>query len=144
MINTADALHLLGQRTPKGKSSELVARDLVRKGLPANVIGRLAEAFGASADEILALIGLSRATGYRQKARRTGGLRAVHSDRAFRLARVLTLAQSVLEDDQNAREWFREPNRALRGERPIELLDTEAGTEQVVRVLNHLEHGIYS
>jgi putative toxin-antitoxin system antitoxin component (TIGR02293 family) len=144
MINVSDTLQLLGERAPKGKSAERAARDLVRKGLPAKVVDRLAKAFGASGDEILALIGLSRATGYRQKARGAGGLRAVHSDRAFRLARVMTLAQSVLEDDQNAREWFREPNRALHGERPMDLLDTETGTEQVVRVLNQLEHGVYT
>jgi len=144
MINVTDALHLLGERAPKGKSAERAARDLVRNGLPAKVVDHLAKAFGAPADEILALIGLSRATGYRQKARGGAGLRAVHSDRAFRLARVMTLAQSVLEDDQNAREWFREPNRALHGERPMDLLDTETGTEQVVRVLNQLEHGVYT
>jgi len=144
MINVADTLHLLGQRAPKGKSAERAARELVRKGLPARVIDRLAEAFGITSDEILSLVGLSRATGYRHKARGSTGLRAVHSDRAFRLARVMTLAQSVLEDDRNAREWFREPNRALHGERPIDLLDTETGTEQVVRVLNQLEYGIYS
>ena len=144
MINVADTLHLLGQRAPKGKSAEHAARDLVRKGLPARVIDRLATAFGAPAEEILALIGLSRATGYRRKARGGADLRAVHSDRAFRLARVMTLAQTVLEDEQNAREWFREPNRALHGERPIDLLDTEAGTNHVVRVLNQLEHGVYT
>lgn len=143
MINSADALQLLGQKTPKGKSADRAARDLVRRGLPARVIDRLADAFGTSSDEILALVGLSRATGYRHKAR-AAGLRAVHSDRAFRLARVMALAQSVLEDDKDAREWFREPNRALHGERPIDLLDTETGTEQVVRVLNQLEYGIYS
>jgi putative toxin-antitoxin system antitoxin component (TIGR02293 family) len=144
MINVADALQLLGQRAPKGTSAERAARELVRNGLPARVIDRLAKAFGASTDEILALLGLSRATGYRQKARGAAGLRAVHSDRAFRLARVMALAQNVLEDDENARAWFRESNRALHGERPIDLLDTEAGTEQVVRVLNQLEHGVYT
>ena len=144
MVSTIGALELLGQRAPRGKSPERAARELVRKGLPARVVDRLAEAFGASTEEILGLLGLSRATGYRQKARGASGLRAVHSDRAFRLARVMALAQNVLEDDENAREWFREPNRALHGERPIELLDTEAGTDQVVRVLNQLEHGVYS
>ncbi len=144
MISVADTLQMLGQRAPKGQSAERAARDLVRKGLPLRVIDRLAEAFGAPADQILALIGLSRATGYRQKARRGAGLRAVQSDRAFRLARVMTLAQNVLEDDRNAREWFHEPNRALQGERPIDLLDTETGTEQVMRVLNQLEHGVYT
>src|SRR5947209_5185613 len=118
MINVADTLQLLGERVPRGKSAERAARDLVREGLPARVIDRLATAFGASAEEILALIGLSRATGYRQKARGATGLRAVHSDRAFRLARVMALAQSVLEDDENAREWFRDASRALHGARP--------------------------
>ena len=100
--------------------------------------------FLASADEIAAIIGLSRATAYRQKARSEAGLRAVYSDRACRLARVMALAQSVLEDEEKARAWFREPNRALNGERPLDLLDTETGSAQVVRVLNQLEHGVYT
>lgn len=145
MINTATALRLLGHRVPsKSKSAERAAEELVRKGLPARVIDRLADAFGAPASEILWLIGLSRATGYRKKAKGAQSLRAAQSDRAFRLARVFTLAQSVFEDDQNAREWFREPNRALGGDRPLDLLDTETGTARVMRVLNQLEHGVYS
>ncbi|HEX5275468.1 MAG TPA: MbcA/ParS/Xre antitoxin family protein [Candidatus Rubrimentiphilum sp.] len=61
-----------------------------------------------------------------------------------RLTSVLALAQEVLEDEQNARAWIREPNRALRGERPFDLLDSEAGAEQVTRVLKQLEYGVYS
>ncbi len=66
------------------------------------------------------------------------------SNRDDRLARVIAVAQDVLEDEQNARAWVCEPNRALRGERPLDLLDTEAGMERVVHVLKQLEHGVYT
>lgn len=69
---------------------------------------------------------------------------ATEPERDERLARVIAVAQEVLEDEQNARAWVRERNRALRGERPLDLLETEAGTEKVVRVLRQLEHGVYS
>jgi 4-hydroxy-tetrahydrodipicolinate synthase len=61
------------------------------------------------------------------------------SSDAFRLAGVYTLAERVLEDPARARAWFKERNRALDGERPLDLLDTEAGVQRVVEVLNRIE-----
>ncbi|MBC5801263.1 MAG: DUF2384 domain-containing protein [Candidatus Eremiobacteraeota bacterium] len=89
------------------------------------------------------MIGVSRATGSRKRGQR-GPLRPLPSDRAFRLASIYGFARRVFEDDENASAWFKEPNRALGGERPLDLLDTEVGTQQVFRVLYRLEHGIYS
>ncbi len=144
MIQAAEILHVLGQRSPSRPSAaEQTARSLVRKGLPASVIDALAGHFGANVEDVLHAVGLSKATGARKRAS-TGLLRPASSDRAFRMAAVLVLARHVLEDDETAQQWFREPNRALQGERPLDLLDTEIGTQQVVRVLNRLEGGVYS
>ena len=60
------------------------------------------------------------------------------------MASVLVFARQVFEDDATAQDWFHEPNRALHGERPLDLLDTEVGTQQVVRILTRLERGVYS
>jgi uncharacterized protein (DUF2384 family) len=42
-----------------------------------------------------------------------------------------------------AADWLKTPNRAL-GVRPLDLLDTEAGTDAVDRLLTRIEHGVYS
>ena len=45
---------------------------------------------------------------------------------------------------ETARDWLKKPNRALAGKTPIELLDTDAGTQQVYQLLNKIEYGVYS
>lgn len=144
MVSTAETLRALGRRVPRDEAAaERTARDLVRQGMPVGVIDRLAKAFGTSIAEVQRLVGVSRATGTRRRAG-NAPLRQGASDRAFRLAGVFALATKVFEDEAAARDWFKERNRALQGERPIDLLDTEVGTQQVVRVLERIEHGVYS
>lgn len=45
---------------------------------------------------------------------------------------------------EKARLWLKTPNRALRCERPLDLLDTEIGARQVEDVLLRLNDGIFS
>ena len=40
------------------------------------------------------------------------------------------------------RAWLRRPNRALNGEMPVRLLDTDLGVRQVDDVLGRLEYGL--
>ena len=144
MSHTAETLKTLGRRAPqRAKDAQKAARALVREGMPISVVERLAKTFDTSIDVIQRIIGVSRATGTRQRSRQAP-LRPLPSDRAFRMASVYTLAEEVFEDAQSARAWFKEPNRALHGEAPLELLDTEAGAEDVIRILKRVEYGVYS
>jgi putative toxin-antitoxin system antitoxin component (TIGR02293 family) len=62
----------------------------------------------------------------------------------IRLARVAAQAQNVFESADTATNWLKRPNRGLNGRAPIDLLDTDAGTEQVVESLDRIEYGVYS
>ena len=53
-------------------------------------------------------------------------------------------AVSVFGAEDKATTWLQRPNRALNGERPIQLLDTDLGARQVEDVLGRIEHGIAS
>lgn len=143
MTNPADVLGILGQTSRKNEPPERRALELVRDGLPASVLTRLANHFDVRLADIQHLVGLSKATGTRTRGK-AAPLKALASDRAYRLASVLALARGVFGDDENAREWFKEPIPALRGQRPLDLLDTEVGTQEVIRVLGRIQHGVYS
>ena len=71
-------------------------------------------------------------------------LDAHESDRLYRVARVAAHAFDVFGTEDNAATWLRRPNRALGGEAPIHLLDTDVGARQVEDTLGRLEHGIVS
>ena len=66
----------------------------------------------------------------------------VESDRLYRIARVAAQAVSVFGTEDQATTWLQRPNRALGGQLPIRLLDTDVGARQVEDVLGRIEHGI--
>ena len=124
--------------------SEDTARQTIRTGLPARAIDELAKLYGTSKEEIQRLVGVSKATAARARAKRSQPLKPLVSDRVARLFRVYATARDVFGDDEKASGWFKDRNRALRGERPLDLLDTDIGVQQVLRILWRIEHGVYS
>jgi len=66
------------------------------------------------------------------------------SERVVRLARVLAEASDVLGDLEKARRWLLKRNRALGGEIPVRLLDTDIGTNAVLDELGRIEHGVFA
>ena len=71
-------------------------------------------------------------------------LSASEQDRLYRTEKVLARACAVLEDDASAKAWVVRGNRALGGEAPLALLDTEVGYELVLDTLGRIEYGIIS
>jgi len=132
---------LLGRGVAARKSGSAVA--LVRTGLPSSAIDRLRARLGyEDEDAILQIVGLSPRT-YQRRKQDKKPLDAVSSDRLYRLAKIETFATEVFQDPETAVDWLKRPNRAL-GDTPINLLDTEAGTDMVERVLIRIQHGVYS
>lgn len=124
---------------------ERVASDLdyvrrVEEGLPAAAIDRLMRAAGLTEDDMDRVI--PRRTRNRQRAR--GRLSREQSDRLARAADVYALAFDVFGDPEKAKSWMREPNPALAGEAPLELLRTATGAELVESVLLRIAHGVYT
>ena len=137
MIPTVSALRLLGS----GRERGIKPIDLVRRGLASASIDKLSKLLGISTEELARVIGLSRATMHRRRASGSR-LRPDESDRIFRVASAFAAAQDVFESGSNGAAWLRNPNRVLAGKRPLDLLDTEIGFVEVLRLLGHIEHGI--
>ena len=66
------------------------------------------------------------------------------SDRLVRLARILALAENVLESHENAVAWLREPSDTFGGRTPLDLVTTDIGAEKVTNMLYQMEYGIYA
>ena len=113
----------------------------VRRGLPWAAFEALVAALAVSQAELAATLHIRSRTLSRRKD--AGRLEAMESDRLFRLARVVAHAIEVLETDRRARDWLETENRALGGQRPLDLLDTDAGARAVDDVLGRIEHGIF-
>ena len=116
---------------------------IVQEGLPPSAADRIAEYYELSRQQVSELMGVSVRTLERHQ-KDNKPLSPVQSDRLLRYARIAARAEEVFEDTQIARNWLKRPNQALGGEIPLNLLDTEAGVEQVDDVLTRIKYGVYS
>jgi putative toxin-antitoxin system antitoxin component (TIGR02293 family) len=134
---------VLGGRKCLGRAlhttSEMDA--LIREGIPVACASQV-QASLALPDQSLAdflAVGTRTLLRMRQGKKR---LSMAAGDRLFRLARIFSLAREVLESPQAAREWLSRPQVGLGGQRPLDLMLTEAGCREVEELLGRLEYGV--
>lgn len=128
------------------KRSQIERIDLTqitREGVPVAAFVELAEALGVEKKRLASVLGISERTLSRRLAS-DDRLTVDESDRTIRLARVVSHAVSTLGTIEKASHWLQTPNRALGGEVPLELLDTDSGVRDVETVLGRIEYGLYS
>jgi putative toxin-antitoxin system antitoxin component (TIGR02293 family) len=116
---------------------------LTRGGLPAQILASLAADLGMQRTQVSKILGISERTLSRRIASHSK-LTAEESDRTVRLARVLANVKDTLGTMDKASRWLQAPNRALHGEAPFDLLDTDAGVQAVETVLGRIAYGVYS
>ena len=115
----------------------------IRAGFPVGTITVLAERLTMQRTDVAKRLGIPQRTLTRRTSR-DARLTVEESDRAARLARVIALATEVLGTTEKASSWLRTPNRALGGELPIDVLDTDPGYRSVEEVLYAIAYGMYS
>jgi putative toxin-antitoxin system antitoxin component (TIGR02293 family) len=110
--------------------------------MPTKAYSIIAKALDLTPEEEDRLLQVSRRTRARWKQRIR--LDPAISDRLVRLARILALAEHVLESHDNAVAWLREPSDAFIGRTPLELVTTDIGAEEVTNMPYQMEYGIYA
>jgi putative toxin-antitoxin system antitoxin component (TIGR02293 family) len=64
------------------------------------------------------------------------------SDRLARITRILQLATHVFGENDKASLWLTSKSRALDGEIPLQMLDTDIGAQRVQQELRQIEFGM--
>jgi putative toxin-antitoxin system antitoxin component (TIGR02293 family) len=109
------------------------------RGIPLGALSELTKE-SLSAEEVERLI-IPRRTLSHRKARNQRLSRA-ESERALRVASILSQAEQTFANKDKAHLWLRRPTSALGGRRPIDLLDCEPGARLVEQLLYRIGHGI--
>lgn len=147
---------------------------LIRKGIPWGVISHIKKEFNLPDEVIATIIGVScRTVARRRKSGRVpvksprvvvsrkpdkkgkanlmesktpsgARLSPVESDRVYRFARIIALAEDVFEDKDEAIEWLKSPQHGLGGLIPFDMLQTDAGAREVEELLIRIDYGIIS
>jgi putative toxin-antitoxin system antitoxin component (TIGR02293 family) len=143
MIEASKVAEMLGggRVFPEPGLSEMQLFDHIQEGLPVTALEVLLDSKRLSREEASQLVVSPRTLARRKKGAR---LSPEESDRLARVARIISYAIEVFDDEDKAADWLRRPNRALQHNVPMELLITESGARLVETVLARIEHGIFS
>jgi putative toxin-antitoxin system antitoxin component (TIGR02293 family) len=119
-----------------------VHRLLVR-GLPSRAAHHLVGKLGllAASPGIERAIGMSRRTLARKKS---GYLSVEQSGRLWRLAEAIAAAIDVFGSRQAAEAWLGRPAMGLNRERPLDLIATPPGQDEVISFLERVKYGVYT
>lgn len=113
---------------------------LVRRGVPTQAV----EHFLATTKLPFNLLD-SKVINHRTFKRRKQAAQPLEQDESDRLLRVVGIvaaAGEVFGNADKAQRWLNRENRALDGETPLGMADTDRGARAVEALLGRIEHGI--
>jgi putative toxin-antitoxin system antitoxin component (TIGR02293 family) len=131
----------LGELIGITPTSDFHLAELVEGGLPLASLTHLRER-GLTAGELSDIV-ISPRTLKHRKARNEP-LSKEETDRAVRVARILSMADDVFHNPDKALLWLRSPDDRLASRTPLDMLHTESGGRLVESMLWQLDEGIYT
>jgi putative toxin-antitoxin system antitoxin component (TIGR02293 family) len=120
--------------------SESEMERLLREGLPISVLGNFRENWGFTIMELAGSLAIPKSTLMRMLERRQR-MASADSDRVYRLASILALAEQAIGDRKKAQRWLRQANQVLGSQTPLRALETEIGVRRVEQILGRIAYG---
>lgn len=120
--------------------TELDVVRLVRRGVPTVAIDHFLTASHLTFNSIERHV-LARRT-FKRRQDTAQPLDPAESDRLVRLVRLVAAADETFGDSQKGLTWLQRENRALDGQTPLSLADTDLGARSVETLLGRIGHGL--
>ncbi len=115
--------------------------ETIRTGIATQVFDQLAVALGVGKEALARMLNINPQTLRKRKSR---VLSPSEAEKSLRVARVFKFATEVLEGEDEARYWLNEQIPALGGKRPVDLLDTDVGAQEVTNLLGCIKWDLYA
>jgi putative toxin-antitoxin system antitoxin component (TIGR02293 family) len=127
-----------GEATLRSESEMEAA---LRKGLPMSALGAIRQNWNLTIVELAESLAIPKSTLMRLLTNKQKRMATGQSDRAYRLAAILALAEEAIGDRRKAQHWLKQPNQALGSVTPLHALETEIGSRRVEQVLGRIAYG---
>jgi len=112
------------------------------KGIPKLSVLNLAAVLDVPMKDMAVLLNVSYKTLGRKK--KTDILDSISSSLSIEIANTIAKGLSVFEDPAKFNRWLQKENRALKGQKPFDLLNTPTGIKLVNQILGRIEEGVYT
>ena len=139
MATSSNQSSLFASLTEKGDFIEEVR--MIRAGLHADAIEQLSNELNVPVSQLLSSLKICRRIVNRRKADGET-LSPEITEKIVRAKRIYLKAFEVMKEEDSARDWLNREDFYLDGESPLSMLDTAAGANAVMNLLNAIEEGI--
>lgn len=113
---------------------------LIRRGVPTQAVDHFLTAARLSFNALDPQI-LNRRT-FKRRQKSAQPLDQAESDRLLRVVGVVAAAEETFGNSEKAHIWLNRDNRALGGETPLAMADTDQGARAVEALLGRIGHGL--
>lgn len=127
---------------PESQMTPLEKVGIVRDGISKKDLESLKEKTALDYDKLAIALAVTRATLINKKG--TEKFNAPLSERILDLASLYSYGYEVFEDEARFNQWMFRPNKALGGQAPYDLMDSQFGREEVRDIIGRIEYGVYS
>jgi len=126
--------------------------EIIRKGIPAQIVADLSMVMGMSKEGILSSLGLNRAT-ISRKEKTEAALNKEESEKVLGMGVLINLVQKMVEQSGGTAgfdaarwvsTWLAKPLPALGGKTPASYMDTFEGQRLVADLLSMSQSGAYA
>ncbi len=135
------------------RASPLTLVQLERQGVSPRLFNDLRAEMGLSSSRIGEIFKFPRST-LASKIKSRAPLKGREGSATIKMVKLLAQAQRIVDNSTSEQaagfdtarwlgQWIEQPQPALDGLRPADLLDTETGTQMVHQVLGAMESGAY-
>ncbi len=135
------AMLLGGEQELKRKiRSELDFADVIDgRGIPKGSVRHLQGIVGLNDSVMAKLVNLSAKT-YRART----SFRGDEGDHAYKLAKIIDLAEDAIGEREAALKWLMSEQSSLGGRVPLNLISNSAGAQVVEDILGRIKYGVYA
>ena len=136
-------------------ASPLERMTMIRDGIPADTVRRIAQRFNISQEVLMMRLGMSKST-ISRKVQEGGKLTSEQSERLVGISKLVGQVEAIIEEsgdqalagDFNAatwlEDWLSHPNPSLGNAFPSTYLDTHEGREVVSTLIAQMQSGAYA
>ena len=123
--------------------SFLSLMDITEKGFPISIAQRIQKRLNLSNKQFSQMLNLSEST-FQRRVKNKSLLSVGESEKVVDFSKIIAKGVDVFEDESDFKTWLESPVLALGNKKPIDLLVSSIGREEVLNVLFRIEHGIFS
>ena len=137
-MSDSQITELLGGKKVLGKPKDLA--DLAEEGLPKQALIFFMQMSNLDEGKLFSYLDVTKRTlaNYKPKEK----LRLYISDRLIHLAELYAKGKELFNSLESFNEWLNRPSIDLVGEKPINLVQTRRGIDEILRVLGRIEYGV--